>query len=88
MKTLLALDMDGTLLNSKKEISPRTRSALKRFHDLGGIVALSTGRGMVELSDYPEEIEEFVVILDKGSCEFFLLQFFRMVVLISFFFYF
>ena len=60
MKTLLALDMDGTLLNSKKEISPRTRSALKRFHDLGGIVALSTGRGMVELSDYPEEIEEFV----------------------------
>ena len=60
MKKLMALDMDGTLLNSQKEISPKTRSALKRFHDLGGIVALSTGRGMVELRDYPEEIEEFV----------------------------
>ena len=60
MRKLLALDMDGTLLNSKKEISLKTRSALKHFHDLGGIIALSTGRGMVELEDYPEEIEEFV----------------------------
>ncbi len=60
MNKLLALDMDGTLLNSEKKISPKTREALKHFHDLGGIVALSTGRGMVELSDYPEEIEEFI----------------------------
>ena len=60
MRKILALDMDGTLLNSQKEISPKTRSALKHFHDLGGIVALSTGRGMVELKDYPEEIEAFV----------------------------
>ena len=60
MRKLLALDMDGTLLNSQKKISPKTRAALRHFHDLGGIVALSTGRGMVELYDYPEEIQEFV----------------------------
>ena len=28
MRKILALDMDGTLLNSQKEISPKTRSTM------------------------------------------------------------
>ena len=55
MKTdykLLALDMDGTLLDSRKRISPRTAAALEDLAGRGITVALSTGRCPVELDDY------------------------------------
>ena len=32
---ILALDLDGTLLNSNKELTPRTRQALFDAHDAG-----------------------------------------------------
>ena len=48
---LIAFDMDGTLLNSKKEIDPETLEAIKRASEAGKIVALSTGRCMPELKD-------------------------------------
>ncbi|RRF88879.1 MAG: hypothetical protein DUD33_09565, partial [Coriobacteriaceae bacterium] len=32
---LLALDMDGTLLNSKKQVSPATAQALRGLTDAG-----------------------------------------------------
>jgi Cof subfamily protein (haloacid dehalogenase superfamily) len=40
----LALDIDGTLLNSQFQISPVDLSALRRAHDAGIEVALVTGR--------------------------------------------
>lgn len=55
MKTdyrLLALDMDGTLLDSRKQITPRTLAALRDLADRGVALALSTGRGPTELRDY------------------------------------
>ncbi len=41
---LLALDIDGTLLNPRGEVTPRTREALDEVHKRGILVALVTGR--------------------------------------------
>jgi Cof subfamily protein (haloacid dehalogenase superfamily) len=40
----LALDIDGTLLNSRKEISPRNLAAVAAARDAGVRIALITGR--------------------------------------------
>lgn len=40
---LLALDLDGTLLNGEKQISPRTRAALDRVRQQGVLVVPVTG---------------------------------------------
>lgn len=41
---LVALDLDGTTLNSRKEISPRTLTAIRRARERGVHVAIATGR--------------------------------------------
>lgn len=41
---VLALDIDGTLLNSRREISPRNRAAIAAAGDAGVRIALVTGR--------------------------------------------
>lgn len=41
---LIALDIDGTLTNSRKDISPRTRYALLEAQDQGKKVILASGR--------------------------------------------
>ena len=54
---LLAVDMDGTLLNSQKKISPRTVAAITELAKRGVYVVTSTGRGRAEVSDYPDVIK-------------------------------
>jgi len=41
---LIAIDIDGTLLNSKVELSPENRGALRRAHAAGIEIVLGTGR--------------------------------------------
>lgn len=41
---LIALDIDGTLLDSEKKIRPRVRQAIQKAVERGKIVMLSTGR--------------------------------------------
>ena len=41
---LLALDIDGTLLNSRREITPRVRQAIRKAVEAGTMVLLATGR--------------------------------------------
>lgn len=53
---LLALDMDGTLLNSQKRVSPRTAQALTRLADRGIPLAFCTGRNRAELGMYLQEL--------------------------------
>ena len=53
---LLALDMDGTLLTSSKQVSPRTRDALKELAARGTPLAFCTGRNFLELMDWPHEL--------------------------------
>ena len=51
---LLSLDMDGTLLNSAKQIPDETAAAIKQLMNRGVEVVVGTGRGMAELADYRE----------------------------------
>lgn len=41
---LLALDLDGTLLNEEKHITPRTLAALERAREQGVLLVPVTGR--------------------------------------------
>lgn len=41
---LLVLDIDGTLVNSKKEITPATLRAIDRWREVGNQIAIATGR--------------------------------------------
>jgi Cof subfamily protein (haloacid dehalogenase superfamily) len=43
---LIALDLDGTLLNSREEVSPRNRRAIRAALDAGIRIVLVTGRGV------------------------------------------
>ena len=50
---LAAFDMDGTFLDSHKEIRPSTADACKRASAAGKILAIDTGRAVSELTLYP-----------------------------------
>ena len=41
---MIALDLDGTLTNSKKEVTPHTRQRLLEAMDQGSVVVLASGR--------------------------------------------
>ena len=53
---LLALDLDGTLLNSQKEITPEVRKALVWAKERGVYVVLSTGRIVGEAAEFAREL--------------------------------
>ncbi len=54
---LLALDLDGTLLNSKKLISKANKQALAEARQRGVKVVLTTGRPLAAIRDFLEELD-------------------------------
>ncbi|MDM5340227.1 Cof-type HAD-IIB family hydrolase [Fictibacillus enclensis] len=54
---LIALDMDGTLLNDELEISPKNRLAIREAQEKGVHVVLSTGRSLLTCRDYAKSLE-------------------------------
>jgi 5-amino-6-(5-phospho-D-ribitylamino)uracil phosphatase len=54
---LIALDMDGTLLTNKHEISNANRQAIKEARDKGVIVVLSTGRSIRKVRRHMDSLE-------------------------------
>lgn len=62
---LIALDIDGTLLNTRKEITPDTEAIVHQAFRAGKQVVLSTGRSFAEL----EEILEHFPEMRYGICE-------------------
>lgn len=56
-KKVLVLDIDGTLTNSRKEISAKTREALIHIQEMGHIVALASGRPTGGLRMYLDELD-------------------------------
>jgi HAD superfamily hydrolase (TIGR01484 family) len=54
---LIALDMDGTLLNDDHEVSEANRKAIKAAEKKGVHVILSTGRPYATCSDYAKSLE-------------------------------
>lgn len=68
---LLAADMDGTLLNSQKEISQENVSAINRALELGKTVIFSTGRCIAELEDFLALFPKMrYVLCESGACVF------------------
>lgn len=53
---MLALDMDGTVLNKRQEISENNRKWIKKAADAGMIVSFATGRGIQNVIDYVEDL--------------------------------
>ena len=53
---LLVLDIDGTLLNSEKKISKKTKDALKDAQESGVIVVLASGRPTQGIVSIAQEI--------------------------------
>lgn len=49
---LIALDMDGTLLNSKSQISQKNLEALKKAKEMGIKIVLASGRPCLSLRPY------------------------------------
>lgn len=42
-RKILALDLDGTLTDSNKEITPRTKEMIAKMQEQGHIVVLASG---------------------------------------------
>jgi len=57
MVKLLAIDLDGTLLNSEGKISKEDKNVLRKFFEKGGIVILSSGRMTDCVSIYSKILE-------------------------------
>lgn len=57
MKKILVLDIDGTLTNSKKQITEATKQAIWELMDRGHLVALASGRPTPGMRRYEKELE-------------------------------
>lgn len=54
--TFIAIDIDGTLLNSKKEILLKTKKDIKKAKENGIIVCICTGRSYPAAKKYVDEL--------------------------------
>lgn len=56
-KKILVLDIDGTLTNSKKEITPKTMEAIRKLQKAGHVIALASGRPTAGIRQVAEALE-------------------------------
>ena len=56
MIKLIAIDLDGTLLNDKKEVTPRNKEVLARAKAQGVKIVICTGRPLRAIRPYLEEL--------------------------------
>lgn len=71
MYKIIALDMDGTLLNEDKVITDKTKAALKKAGDMGVKIVLASGRPIEGLDRYLEElnlVKEDEYVLSYNGC--------------------
>ncbi len=64
---LVALDLDFTLLNAKKEVTPRTRAAIKRAADAGVHIVLASGRPLLGMTCVSDDIGVHDYIISSGG---------------------
>lgn len=68
MYRLIAFDLDGTMLNSEKEITPDTMSAVKEAVRAGKEVIYCTGRAPSEVKEFRELLPEVrFAVCNNGS---------------------
>ena len=54
---MIVLDLDGTLTNEKKKITPKTKEALMRAQENGIKVVLASGRPTYGITALADELE-------------------------------
>lgn len=54
---VIAMDVDGTLTNSEKKVTPKTKEALLKAQDNGAILILASGRPTTGLLDLAKELD-------------------------------
>lgn len=65
---LIAIDLDGTLLTSKKEISEENIAAIKECQKKGHVVSICTGRSMTDVQKLLQETNlQCPVIAENGA---------------------
>jgi len=66
---LIALDMDGTVLNDEQKISAGNRDAIREAAEAGVTVMFATGRGIQRTKPYVEELglESPIVTVNGGE---------------------
>ncbi|GJQ29419.1 MAG: Cof-type HAD-IIB family hydrolase [Phycisphaerae bacterium] len=64
---LLALDLDGTLLDSRGRVSPRNKAAVRAARDAGMRVVVCTGRGLAECRHVLEQIDQSDPVVVAGG---------------------
>ena len=52
MKKVIFIDIDGTLCNSKGEITERTRNVINKVQEQGNIVVISSGRNIQDIVSF------------------------------------
>ena len=66
---LILADLDGTLLDEKKHLTPRSRAALERAAASGAQVVIATGRFFGGVPDFLKELpflRYFILIRSQG----------------------
>ena len=53
---LIAIDIDGTLVNSKKEITPLVKEAIQKAKENGKKIVICTGRPLSGAQRYLDEL--------------------------------
>ena len=68
---LIAIDIDGTLLNSAHQISPKVKETIKKANDEGISIVLCTGRPLLGVTEQLKELDLYgendYVITYNGS---------------------
>lgn len=66
---LIGIDIDGTLLNRKKELTPATVEALQAAADQGIQIVISTGRLLSEFRDLVEQLPMMRYTVTCTGCQ-------------------
>ena len=64
---LIALDMDGTSLNNRSEVTPRTRKTIQALVDRGYIVTPATGRGFYGLRENMLQVSNIRYVISANG---------------------
>ena len=65
---IIMSDLDGTLLNDKKEISPRDMESINDFCGKGGMFTIATGRGYSMAKPIAEKLKlRIPAVIFNGS---------------------
>jgi 5-amino-6-(5-phospho-D-ribitylamino)uracil phosphatase len=64
---MLAVDLDGTLVNSRGEISPANAAAIRAAREAGMTIAVCTGRGLAECIHFMEGIGQIEPVAVAGG---------------------